>query len=46
VVADQYLFPVTENLEIGAEARFSSFDRYRDQNFAFNIVLAYTIDRY
>lgn len=45
-LALQYMWPVAERLKVGAEARISNFDRYKDANTSFNVVLAYSLIQY
>lgn len=39
----QYLAPIGDRVRLGGEVRISSFDRYRDLNMSFNVVLAYSM---
>ncbi len=41
-----YMAPIDERLRIGGEARLTSFDRYRDANLSFNVLLSYSLIRY
>lgn len=41
-----YLQPLTEDLRLGGEIRATSFDRYKDFNLSFNIMLSATVIRY
>jgi hypothetical protein len=41
-----YLAPINDRLRIGGEARLTSFDRYRDANLSFNVLLSYSLIRY
>ncbi|MBK6292644.1 MAG: hypothetical protein IPH85_07335 [Ignavibacteria bacterium] len=45
-LALEYMWPVADRVRIGGEARFSSYDRFRDKNFSLNLVLAYSLIRY
>lgn len=42
----QYLAPIDDRLKIGGEARITSFDRYRDVNMSFNLLITYSLIRY
>ncbi len=41
--AIQYMAPVADKLQIGGELRLSSFDRYRDANVSFNVLVSYSL---
>jgi len=41
-----YMQPLTEDLRLGGEIRATTFDRYKDFNMSFNIVLSASVIRY
>ena len=45
-LAARYLWPLADRVRLGLEARASTFDRFKDINASFNLVLAYSILRY
>ncbi|MCX6139944.1 MAG: hypothetical protein NTX15_03800 [Candidatus Kapabacteria bacterium] len=45
-LAARYMWPLADKVRLGLEARASTFDRFKDINASFNVVLAYSLIRY